>query len=302
MATKGKKIKFLDSLKKATKENNNTSKLNKTEKIGGISFMNNSSMQKSSLINKTALRPVTGRKKGGKQPSKGSEEELIDEDNVQVGNLGEVETTHTKTMKSIDEALELFNSNVIAGKVKGSYELIDKEELKKMKENNNLMKKEKKDLGEVYNKLKEEYKIVENALEKITQKYAKVEKVRADSITKIYNIEEKLEDIMVENCKIQNEINFEKEEKNNVFRALAELKEKYSLKLPNELEEALKKLKKSKDFQGGTILNLRSTNQIKYLEDKIESLEKEIESRDKIIDDLENKKKSLQGLHETISN
>lgn len=275
--------------------------LNKADK-NPPSSKNNDSLNKSKLSKKGTLRPVTGKPKGTirglQKPNKESEEDFMDEEVGNIGNLGEIETVHTKTMKSIENALELFKTDQMKGKGKGSlgYELIEKDDLAKLKEENEKMKKQKKELGEEYNNLKEKFKTVEAELEKVSKKYAKVEQKQMDSVCKTYTLEEQLNKVMVENCKIQNEIDLEKEEKNNIFRALIELKEKYSLTLSDELEDALKKIKKDKTFSYEGMLQIRSTDKLNYLQGKLESLQAEIEEQDKKIEQLELKKRSLQSM------
>ena len=133
------------------------------------------------------------------------------------------------------------------------------------------------DLKDEYSKKKEEYERVINELNNHNYKYYNTEKAKTDSITKLYSLELKLKQIIVNNSKLQNEIQKEIEGKNNIFRALNEFKRKYDKNIHPELKEIFSKIK---DEQYNPVNGVPKSDKIGFLEDKLESLKKELESKE----------------------
>ena len=90
-------------------------------------------------------------------------------------------------------------------------------------------------------------------------------------------MELKLKQIIVNNSKLQNEIQKEIEGRNNIFRALNEFKRKYEKNIHPELKEIFSKIK---DEQYNPINGVPKSDKIGFLEDKLESLKKELESKE----------------------
>ena len=199
---------------------------------------------------------------------------------IQVGikEMVEQASVEQRAVTMIDDTLYLFN-NKGEGKVAGieKYELINKDEFEKMKEDIEKYRKITLDLKDEYSKKKEEYERVINELNNHNYKYYNTEKAKTDSITKLYSLELKLKQIIVNNSKLQNEIQKEIEGRNNIFRALNEFKRKYEKNIHPELKEIFSKIK---DEQYNPINGVPKSDKIGFLEDKLESLKKELESKE----------------------
>ena len=199
---------------------------------------------------------------------------------IQVGikEMVEQASVEQRAVTMIDDTLYLFN-NKGEGKEAGieKYELINKEEFEKMKDDIEKYRKITMDLKDEYSKKKDEYERVINELNNHNYKYYNTEKAKTDSITKLYSLELKLKEIIVNNSKLQNEIQKEIEGKNNIFRALNEFKRKYENNIHPELKEIFSKIK---DEQYNPVNGVPKSDKIGFLEDKLESLKKELESKE----------------------
>lgn len=287
MATKEK----LKSIVKGAKLLN-TSKLNKTEKINFMNMSGQKSLVKG-ILNKTGIRPTTAsKKKTVKENVKNDDgSDIENEEAEKVGELGEVLTSNQKAMNLIDDTIDILeNDKIEGGKIKSNerYVLKDKEWFSKLKVDNEKLRAEKKQLFDEYQKLKDTCAKVEHELATLNYNYFQVEQTKAKSITKLYDIEEELKNLLIDNCKLTEEISFEFQEKNNVFRALFELQNKYNVKFPQELEETLKNVK-SKIAEDGTALKINNQDKLAYLEDEVERLENEIKEKNKVIEELTKK-------------
>ena len=101
-------------------------------------------------------------------------------------------------------------------------------------------------------------------------------------------MELQLKQIIVNNSKLQNEIQKEVQGKNNIFRALNEFKRKYEKNIHPELKEIFMKIK---DEQYNPVNGVPKQEKIGFLEDKLESLK----------NDLKNKENKIQMLKKKIS-
>ena len=197
---------------------------------------------------------------------------------VEIKEMLEQASVEQRALTMIEDTLYLFN-NKGEGKDAGieKYELINKEEFEQMKQDIEFYRQKAVDLKTEYNKKKEEYEKVTNELNNHNYKYYNTEKAKTDSITKLYSLELQLKQIIVNNSKLQNEIQKEVEEKNNIFRALNEFKRKYEKNIHPELKEIFMKIK---DEQYNPINGVPKQEKIGYLEDKLESLQKELENKE----------------------
>jgi chromosome segregation ATPase len=214
------------------------------------------------------------------------DKEMIDPSQVAIKEMVEKASVEQRAISMIDDTLYLFNNK---GEGKGAriekYELINKEEFENMKADIEKYKQKAKDLKEEYRIKKEEYEKVSNELNNHNYKYYNTEKAKTDSITKLYSLELKLKQIIVNNSKLQNEIHKEVEGKNNIFRALNEFKRKYNKIIHPELRELFSKIKED---QFNPINVVPQSDKIGNLEDKLESLKKELESKENRIEMLKN--------------
>ena len=214
-------------------------------------------------------------------------EKEIETSPVEIKEMLEQASVEQRAMTMIDDTLYLFNSK---GEGKGAgiekYELINKEEFEQMKKDIELYKQKAIDLKNEYHKKKEEYEKVTNELNNHNYKYYNTEKAKTDSITKLYSLELQLKQIIVNNSKLQNEIQKEVEGKNNIFRALNEFKRKYEKNIHPELKEIFGKIK---DEQYNPVNGVPKQEKIGYLEDKLESLKNELENKEKRIQMLKKK-------------
>ncbi len=186
-----------------------------------------------------------------------------------------------KTINIINNALELFNTKkVIEEKGNEKYELIERDKYETMKKNNVLFKEQKKNLKEEYIKLKEQYDKVSFDLATHNYNYYMEEKAKTDSITKIYELENELKRMIIENNKIQNEIDKEILQKNNIFRGMNEFKRKYNTSIPKELNEIFDKIKGN---EYDPMLKVDNSEKINFLEEKLERLDKLLIEKDKKI-------------------
>ena len=214
-------------------------------------------------------------------------EKEIETSPVEIKEMLEQASVEQRAMTMIDDTLYLFNSK---GEGKGAgiekYELINKEEFEQMKKDIELYKQKAIDLKNEYHKKKEEYEKVTNELNNHNYKYYNTEKAKTDSITKLYSLELQLKQIIVNNSKLQNEIQKEVEGKNNIFRALNEFKRKYEKNIHPELKEIFMKIK---DEQYNPVNGVPKQEKIGYLEDKLESLKRELENKENRIKMLKKK-------------
>ena len=214
-------------------------------------------------------------------------EKEIETSPVEIKEMLEQASVEQRAMTMIDDTLYLFNSK---GEGKGAgiekYELINKEEFEQMKKDIELYKQKAIDLKTEYHKKKEEYEKVTNELNNHNYKYYNTEKAKTDSITKLYSLELQLKQIIVNNSKLQNEIQKEVEGKNNIFRALNEFKRKYEKNIHPELKEIFSKIK---DEQYNPVNGVPKQEKIGYLEDKLESLKNEFDNKEKKIQMLKKK-------------
>ena len=263
--------------KKNNQPNNNNSrlKMNKTSvgiksKLPGIknaqppNRMANTLLGKANTVSKPALEEF--------------EKEMADPSQVAIKEMVEQASVEQRAIRMIEDTLYLFNNN---GEGKGAgiekYELINKEEFENMKIDIEKYRQKAMDLKEEYHKKKEEYEKVTNELNNHNYKYYNTEKAKTDSITKLYSLELKLKQIIVNNSKLQNEIQKEIEGKNNIFRALNEFKRKYEKNIHPELKDIFSKIK---DEQYNPVNGIPKSDKIGFLEDKLESLKKELETKE----------------------
>ena len=273
------------TMKKNNQSNNNNSrlKMNKTSmgtksKLPGIknaqspNRMANTLLGKANTVSKPALEEF--------------EKEMADPSQVGIKEMVEQASVEQRAISMIEDTLYLFSNN---GEGKGAgiekYELINKEEFENMKTDIEKYRQQAMDLKEEYHKKKEEYEKVTNELNNHNYKYYNTEKAKTDSITKLYSLELKLKQIIVNNSKLQNEIQKEIEGKNNIFRALNEFKRKYETNIHPELKDIFSKIK---DEQYNPVNAISKSDKIGFLEDKLESLKKELEEKENRIQMLKN--------------
>ena len=272
---------------KNTNQNNNNSRLkmnmnmNKTtlnskSKLSGIKNIQSQKRLSNTLIEKDKI--------SGKQTFDELEKEMMDPSQVAIKEMIEKASVEQRAISMIDDTLYLFNNK---GEGKGvtieKYELINKEEFEKMKNDIEKYKQKAKDLKEEYRIKKEEYEKISNQLNNHNYKYYNTEKAKTDSITKLYSLELKLKQIIVNNSKLQNEILKEVEGKNNIFRALNEFRRKYNKNIHPELKELFNKIREE---QYNPINVVSKPDKIGNLEDKLESLKKDLESKESRIEML----------------
>ena len=263
--------------KKTTQGNINNSrlKMNKTSvgvkaKLPGIKNVQPQNRMATSLLGKahTTTKPALEE----------FEKEMADPSQVGIKEMVEQASVEQRAISMIEDTLYLFNNN---GEGKGAgiekYELINKEEFENMKTDIEKYRQKAMDLKEEYHKKKEEYEKVTNELNNHNYKYYNTEKAKTDSITKLYSLELKLKQIIVNNSKLQNEIQKEIEGKNNIFRALNEFKRKYEKNIHPELKDIFSKIK---DEQYNPVNGIPKSDKIGFLEDKLESLKKELETKE----------------------
>ena len=266
-------------------QNNNNSRLkismNKTSlagkaKLPGIKNVQPQNRMANTLLGKA--NPVS------KPALEEFEKEMADPSQVAIKEMVEQASVEQRAISMIEDTLYLFNNN---GEGKGAgiekYELINKEEFENMKIDIEKYRQKAMDLKEEYHKKKEEYEKVTNELNNHNYKYYNTEKAKTDSITKLYSLELKLKQIIVNNSKLQNEIQKEIEGKNNIFRALNEFKRKYEKSVHPELKEIFAKIK---DEQYNPVNGIPKSDKIGFLEDKLESLKKELENKENRIEML----------------
>ena len=203
---------------------------------------------------------------------------------VEIKEMLEQASVEQRALTMIEDTLYLFN-NKGEGKDAGieKYELINKEEFEQMKQDIEFYRQKAVDLKTEYNKKKEEYEKVTNELNNHNYKYYNTEKAKTDSITKLYSLELQLKQIIVNNSKLQNEIQKEVQGKNNIFRALNEFKRKYEKNIHPELKDLFLKIK---DEQYNPVNGVPKSDKIGFLEDKLESLKKELENKEERIEML----------------
>ena len=256
--------------------NMNKTTLNSKSKLSGIKNIQSQKRLSNTLIDKDKI--------SGKQTFDELEKEMMDPSQVAIKEMIEKASVEQRAISMIDDTLYLFNNK---GEGKGAtiekYELINKEEFEKMKNDIEKYKQKAKDLKEEYRIKKEEYEKISNQLNNHNYKYYNTEKAKTDSITKLYSLELKLKQIIVNNSKLQNEILKEVEGKNNIFRALNEFRRKYNKNIHPELKELFNKIREE---QYNPINVVSKPDKIGNLEEKLESLKKDLESKESRIEML----------------
>ena len=268
---------------KRVNQNNNNSRLkmsmNKTSINGKAKLPGLKNVQPQNRLANTLLAKSTAPIKPAFEEI---EKDIIDPSQVGIKEMVEQASVEQRAISMIDDTLYLFNNN---GEGKGAgiekYELINKEEFENMKTDIEKYRQKAMSLKEEYHKKKEEYEKVTNELNNHNYKYYNTEKAKTDSITKLYSLELKLKQIIVNNSKLQNEIQKEIEEKNNIFRALNEFKRKYEKNIHPELKDIFLKIR---DEQYNPINGVPKSDKIGFLEDKLESLKKELENKENRIE------------------
>ena len=257
--------------------NNNNSKLNispnKFKSPSKMKNKNNNKIKNKGTNNSLIKSLNNNNEEEEKENNQKTLKEMIEDTNIA-----------QKTINIINNALELFNTKkVIEEKGNEKYELIERDKYEIMKKNNVLFKEQKKNLKEEYIKLKEQYDKVSFDLATHNYNYYMEEKAKTDSITKIYELENELKKMIIENNKIQNEIDQEILQKNNIFRGMNEFKRKYNTSIPKELNEIFDKIKGN---EYDPMLKVDNSEKINFLEEKLERLDKLLIEKDKKIEQL----------------
>ena len=244
-------------------------------------------INKVQIPNRSNTQGVQGKSSSISKPGMEEIEKEMESSPVEIKAMLEQASVEQRALTMIDDTLYLFNNK---GEGNGAgiekYELINKEEFEQMKNDIELYRQKTIDLKTEYHKKKEEYEKVSNELNNHNYKYYNTEKAKTDSITKLYSLELQLKQIIVNNSKLQNEIQKEVQEKNNIFRALNEFKRKYDKNIHPELKEIFMKIK---DEQYNPVNGVPKQEKIGYLEDKLESLKKELENKENKIQMLKKK-------------
>ncbi len=244
-------------------------------------------INKVQIPNRSNTQGVQGKSSSISKPGTEEIEKEMESSPVEIKAMLEQASVEQRALTMIDDTLYLFNNK---GEGNGAgiekYELINKEEFEQMKNDIELYRQKTIDLKTEYHKKKEEYEKVSNELNNHNYKYYNTEKAKTDSITKLYSLELQLKQIIVNNSKLQNEIQKEVQEKNNIFRALNEFKRKYDKNIHPELKEIFMKIK---DEQYNPVNGVPKQEKIGYLEDKLESLKKELENKENKIQMLKKK-------------
>jgi hypothetical protein len=265
--------------------NSNKTMINGKNKLPGIKNIQPQNRLANTLIGKSAV--------SSKQALEEIEKDIVDPSQVAIKEMVEQASVEQRAISMIDDTLYLFNNE---GEGKGAgiekYELINKEEFETMKSDIELYRQKAMDLKEEYQKKKEEYEKVTNELNNHNYKYYNTEKAKTESITKLYSLELKLKQMIVNNSKLQNEIQKEIEEKNNIFRALNEFKRKYEKNIHPELKDIFSKIK---DEQYNPVNGIPKSDKIGFLEEKLESLKKELDSKENRIKMLKKKIEENNG-------
>ena len=265
--------------------NSNKTMINGKNKLPGIKNIQPQNRLANTLLGKSAV--------SSKQALEEIEKDIVDPSQVAIKDMVEQASVEQRAISMIDDTLYLFNNE---GEGKGAgiekYELINKEEFETMKSDIELYRQKAMDLKEEYQKKKEEYEKVTNELNNHNYKYYNTEKAKTESITKLYSLELKLKQMIVNNSKLQNEIQKEIEGKNNIFRALNEFKRKYEKNIHPELRDIFSKIK---DEQYNPVNGIPKSDKIGFLEEKLESLKKELDSKENRIKMLKKKIEENNG-------
>jgi hypothetical protein len=212
---------------------------------------------------------------------------IIDKNNIK--DLIDNATPEQKVLNLIDDTLELFGKGMFLGYIlpddgAEKYELIEKFELEKLKNENDSLRIKKNNKTEEFYTLANNYHKTKNELTLIDQKFSNEEKYKSDHVNKIYSLQDTLNQILVENSKIQELINKENVEKENIYRALIHFQNKNSNKIPEKLKEIYNKLKDSKEyFSKPYNVSLQSQDKVETLKLRIESLEKSLKLKNEEI-------------------
>ena len=243
--------------------------------------------QQNHRLSNTQGGGLSGKPTNSSKPVIEEIEKEMESSPVEIKEMLEQASVEQRAMTMIEDTLYLFHNK---GEGKGAgiekYELINKEEFEQMKNDIEFYRQKAIDLKTEYHKKKEEYEKITNELNNHNYKYYNTEKAKTDSITKLYSLELQLKQIIVNNSKLQNEIQKEVEGKNNIFRALNEFKRKYDKNIPPELKEIFMKIN---DEQYNPINGVPKPQKIGFLEDKLESLRRELETKENKIEMLKKK-------------
>lgn len=279
------------------KRNNSISKqkhikINTTQNVSFSNIQNNSNMnstvkkkQNQSNSNTNYLKSKFGH--ADDKDDQAEDSMIIDENNIK--NLIENASPEQKVLNLINDTQELFGKGMFLGYIlpdEGAekYELIEKIELEKLKNENDSLRIKKNNKTEEFYTLANNYHKTKNELLIIDKKYSSQEKFKSDHINKIYTLQDYLNQILVENSKIQELINKENVEKENIYRSLIHFQNKNSSKIPDKLKEIYNKLKDSKEyFSKPYNVSLQSQEKVETLKLRIQTLEKTLKSKNEEI-------------------
>lgn len=203
------------------------------------------------------------------------------EDKVTLKDMIENASIENKVINLLVETEEILNArdNNINKENKEKYELIETSILERIKKSNELMKIEKSKLTEINNDLNKRFNKTNGELNYLNLTYKTQEKNKDKVVNDIYKLEESLKTIKINNQKIGNMLNKERQEKDNIGRSLHTFKTKYNYKLPNQLKELIN------EFESKEIIYSQQ-DKINELQDKIEKAEKILKSKKEETDKL----------------
>lgn len=199
--------------------------------------------------------------------------------NTEFKDLLEKADISSKVDLFINESLEMLqtNSSVNICQDKEKYELLEKTYLKELKEDIEKLKIEEDALIDQFNKLAEHYNTAYKELYHLNVKYKQQERNKAELTDLIVDLQEENVKIRVRNHKLRSDILKSEIQRDNLIRALVNIKKKYSANLPPALNELYKKYN-TKDFLGKYLENTNKTK-IRILEDKIKELESNLKGK-----------------------
>jgi hypothetical protein len=260
--------------------------LNKSK--NGNNSQNYSSMNSSNKKNQGILNPFKskfGYIEDKEEHDNDSFDNMIDKENFK--DLIENASPDQKVLNLIDDTLELLDqesgdSYSLPEETTEKYELIEKSELERIKSDNDALRIRKTNRTEEFYQMANDFQKTKMELNVMNKTFSNEERSKSDFINKIYQLQDTLNEVLVQNSKIEEMIDKEKVEKENIYRALIHFQNKSSYKIPDGLKEIYARLSYGKDYYSKPY-NVNSSEKIETLKLRIENLEKTLKSKNEEI-------------------
>lgn len=194
-----------------------------------------------------------------------------------------------KIFNLIDDTINFLNGDKFilsnTKEEKDKYEMIEKNNFQKMKENNLEYKQKKIQLTENYNNLVKHVNQISKRIIGLKNSYNDQEKNKEDTKNQIYYQENELKELNIQNEKIHEMVLENRMKKNNIVKALVLVCKKHQDKIPKNKKKIFETFY-NQNFED--FLQLKNVEKIRSLKDKIAKLEEEVKAKNKECENVKN--------------